>query len=201
MKSANNTGIKAIHYALKNKPIITSIVSEENMSAVLSTSSNIVFLLTGNIFTLKSIVERIQEAGKLMFIHFDLVEGLGRDAESVRYLAEVIGIDGIVTTRSNIIITAQKLGLITIQRLFVFDSVSLENGIRIIKSSKPDAIEVLPGIVISRVIKKLREEIDLPVIAGGLVSDLDDLKSALNSGAIGVSTSSEELWKWQDQKI
>ena len=59
MKSAKNTGIKAIHYALKNKPIITSIVSEENMSAVLVSSSNIVFLLTGNIFTLKSIVERI----------------------------------------------------------------------------------------------------------------------------------------------
>ena len=33
------------------------------------------------------------------------------------------------------------------------------------------------------------------------MSDLDDLKLALNSGAIRVSTSSEELWKWQDQKI
>ena len=136
-----------------------------------------------------------------MFVHFDLVEGLGRDAESVRYLAEVIGIDGLVTTRSNIIMTAQKLGLITVQRLFVFDSVSLENGIRIIKSSSPDAIEVLPGIVISRVIKKLREEMDLPVIAGGLMSDIEDVQVALASGAIGISTSSKELWDWQDRHM
>jgi glycerol uptake operon antiterminator len=196
-----STGTKTISYALKNKPVITSIVSEEDLTDVLGTSSNIVFLLTGNIFTLKSITEQIQEAGKLMFVHFDLVEGLGRDAESVRYLAEVIGIDGLVTTRSNIIMTAQKLGLITVQRLFVFDSVSLENGIRIIKSSSPDAIEVLPGIVISRVIKKLREEMDLPVIAGGLMSDIEDVQVALASGAIGISTSSKELWDWQDRHM
>lgn len=199
MASERNTGIVTIRYALKNKPVITSIVSDGDIDAILQTTSNIVFLLTGNIFTLRSITERIQESGKLIFIHFDLVEGLGRDAESVRYLSEIIGIDGIVTTRSNIIQVAQKLGLITIQRLFVFDSVSLDNGIRIIKSSQPDAIEVLPGIVVPRVIKKLRREIDLPVIAGGLMVGLDDLSSALDAGAIGISTSSKELWDWQDQ--
>lgn len=199
MAGETNTGIVTIRYALKNKPVITSIVSDGDIEAILNTSSNIVFLLTGNIFTLRTITERIQETGKLIFVHFDLVEGLGRDAESVRYLSETIGIDGIVTTRSNVIQVAQKHGLITIQRLFVFDSVSLDNGIRIIKSSQPDAIEVLPGIVVPRVIQKLRQEIDLPVIAGGLMVGLEDLKSALDAGAIGISTSSKELWDWQDQ--
>jgi len=47
---------------------------------------------------------------------------------------------------------------------------------------------------------KLRQEIDLPVIAGGLISDLDDLKNVLDHGAIGISTSSKELWKWQDDR-
>lgn len=192
--------MKTISYALKSKPVITSIVSDDDLEPVLQTTSNMVFLLTGNIFTLKGITERVQDAGKLMFVHLDLMEGLGKDPESVRYLAEVIQVDGIVTTRSNLIQSAQKFGLITIQRLFVFDSVSLDNGIRIIKSSKPDAIEVLPGIVVPRVMSKLRQEIDLPVIAGGLISGLDDLNKALEHGAIGVSTSSKALWKWQDDK-
>ncbi|AGA59106.1 glycerol-3-phosphate responsive antiterminator (mRNA-binding) [Thermobacillus composti KWC4] len=195
-----NTNMKTISYALKTKPVITSIVSDNDLEPVLRTASNIVFLLTGNIFTLKGITERVQDAGKLMFVHLDLMEGLGKDAESVRYLAEVINVDGIVTTRSNLIQFAQKCGLISIQRLFVFDSVSLDNSIRIIKSSKPDAIEVLPGIVVPRVMGKLRQEIDLPVIAGGLISDLDDLKNVLDHGAIGISTSSKELWKWQDDR-
>jgi glycerol uptake operon antiterminator len=195
-----DTNAKTISYALKTKPVITSIVSDNDLEPVLRTTSNIVFLLTGNIFTLKGITERVQDAGKLMFVHLDLMEGLGKDAESVRYLAEIIKVDGIVTTRSNIIMAAQKCGLITIQRLFVFDSVSLDNGIRIIKSSRPDAIEVLPGIVVPRVMGRLRQEIDLPVIAGGLISDLNDLKSVLDHGAIGVSTSSKALWKWQDEQ-
>ena len=193
-----DTNVKTISYALKSKPVITSIVSDSDLEPVLRTTSNIVFLLTGNIFTLKGITERVQDAGKLMFVHLDLMEGLGKDTESVRYLAEIIKVDGIVTTRSNIIMAAQKCGLITIQRLFVFDSVSLD--IRIIKSSRPDAIEVLPGIVVPRVMGRLRQEIDLPVIAGGLISDLDDLKCVLDHGAIGVSTSSKVLWKWQDEQ-
>ena len=149
-----NTNMKTISYALKTKPVITSIVSDIDLEPVLRTASNIVFLLTGNIFTLKGITERVQDAGKLMFVHLDLMEGLGKDAESVRYLAEVINVDGIVTTRSNLIQFAQKCGLISIQRLFVFDSVSLDNSIRIIKSSKPDAIEVLPGIVVAYLVTR-----------------------------------------------
>ena len=195
-----DVNVQTISYALRNKPVITSIVSDQDLEHVLQTTSTIVFLLTGNIFTLKKITEHVQKAGKLMFVHFDLVEGMGKDAESVRYLAEVIKADGIVTTRSNIILTAQKCGLMTIQRLFVFDSVSLDNGIKIVKSSKPDAVEVLPGIVVPRVMNRLRQEIGLPVIAGGLISELEDLECALAHGAIGVSTSSKVLWKWQDEQ-
>ncbi len=189
-----------MEYVLKNKPIITSLVTEDDLDSLLQTTSSVSFLLFGNIFNLKQVVKLITDSGKLAFVHVDLLEGLGKDQWGVRYLAEEIGVDGIVTTRSNIITSAKQYNLIAIQRLFVFDSVSLDKGIKVIKSSQPDAIEVLPGLVIPRVIKKIKKELNVPVIAGGLIVDLQDVQSALDGGAIGISTSSKELWQWQDQK-
>ncbi|RXT15435.1 glycerol-3-phosphate responsive antiterminator [Ammoniphilus sp. CFH 90114] len=196
----DNQAIKTIQYALKNKPVITSLVTEDDLDAILGTTSNIIFLLKGDIFTLGNYAERIRDAGKLIFVHFDLIEGIGKDQMGVRYLANEIGIDGIVTTKSNIILAAKKYGMMTIQRLFVFDSVSLENGIKTIKNSQPDAIEVLPGMVIPRISKRIQSELGVPVIAGGLILDLQDLELALDNGAIGISTSAKELWQWQDMK-
>jgi glycerol uptake operon antiterminator len=195
---ATAEGAKRIAYCLKTKPVITTMFNAEELPTILETGSNIVFILKSDIFMIESIVERIRDAGKLSFVHFDLVEGIGKDRMGVAYLADKIGIDGIVTTKNNIITEAKKLGLMTVQRLFVFDSVSLENGIKMTKSSQPDAIEVLPGMVCERIMDRIRKEVDVPVIAGGLMIDLSDYEAALKSGVIGISTSSKELWRWQD---
>lgn len=198
MSGTTTSGIDRITYCLKGKPVITSLVHENDLSEILCTTSHIVCVLKSDVFTLSEYVNQIKEAGKLSFIHFDLVEGLGKDKVGVAYLAKTIGVDGIITTKSSIIMEAHKLGLITVQRLFIFDSVSLDNGIRMAKASKPDAIEVLPGMVCSKIMDRIRKETDIPVIAGGLMLDMDDMKNAIKSGAIGISTSSKELWRWQD---
>ena len=70
-----------------------------------------------------------------------------------------------------------------------------------IKASNPDAIEVLPGMVCQRIMERIRAEVDVPVIAGGLMIDLEDFDTALKSGVIGISTSSKELWRWQDEHM
>lgn len=190
--------IETIRYALKKKPVITSLVADEALEPLLKTTSNIAFILAGDIFSLEKKVKKIKHAGKLVFVHFDLIAGLGKDQMGVQYLADKIGADGIVTTRSNIILAGKRHGMLTVQRLFAFDSVSIDNGVKVIKSTQPDAIEVLPGMVIPRIITRIREELDLPVIAGGLITDQHDLEAALACGAIGISTSSKSLWQWQD---
>jgi len=200
MSGTTTSGIDRITYCLKRKPVIATLVHENDLSEILQTTSHIVCVLKADIFTLGETVNQIREAGKLSFIHFDLVEGLGKDKVGVAYLAKTIGADGIITTKSSIISEAHKLGLITVQRLFTFDSVSLDNGIKLAKASKPDAIEVLPGMVCSKIMGRIRKETDIPVIAGGLMIDMDDLNGAIQSGAIGISTSSKELWRWQDQQ-
>jgi len=194
-------GARRMAYFLKRKPIITSLMNEEELQPVLDSSSSVVFILKTDIFRIDAIVEGIRDAGKLSFVHFDLVDGIGKDKTGVAYLAEKVGIDGIVTTKNNIIAEAKKLGLLTVQRLFVFDSVSLENGIKMTKASEPDAIEVLPGMVCQRIMGRIRAELDIPIIAGGLMVDMQDYELALKSGVIGISTSSKELWRWQDQHL
>lgn len=190
----------AIQYALKKKPIISSIVSEDDYEALLRSSSSIVFFEYGNIFTLKELATQLKEAGKLVFVHVDLIEGIGKDSYGIQYLAENVGVDGVVTTRSNLIMMVKQHNLIAVQRCFILDSISLDKSIKVIKSSKPDVIELLPGLVIPKVIQKIRSEIDIPIIAGGLMSERYDVDMALEYGAIGVSTSSKELWKWQDDQ-
>jgi glycerol uptake operon antiterminator len=52
----------------------------------------------------------------------------------------------------------------------------------------------MPGIM-PKITKKMSEELEVPVIVGGLISDKDEIDNALKSGALGVSTSAKELWR------
>ena len=59
------------------------------------------------------------------------------------FLAEATKADGIISTRPNLIHHAKELGLITVQRFFLLDSISFENVVR--QSSHADVIDILPG--------------------------------------------------------
>ena len=59
---------------------------------------------------------------------------------------------------------------------------------------RPDAVEIMPGII-PRVIKRIKSEIpEIPIIAGGLIESKEDIMDVLKSGGIAVSTSKESLW-------
>ncbi|WP_352420643.1 glycerol-3-phosphate responsive antiterminator [Proteiniborus sp.] len=176
-----------------NNPIIAAINDIDKAEAAVNSPCKIIFLLAGDIFNIKSIVERVKENHKLIYVHIDLMEGFSKDVISLRFINENIGPDGIITTRGNIVKAAKEMNIFTIQRLFVLDSLSLDTGIKSIRSTRPDAIEILPGIM-PRVTKLIHSETRIPVITGGLISEKDDVIQNLKSGAIGVSTSKEEIW-------
>lgn len=185
--------VSQFYERIQNNPIIAAVNDLSKLEAAIQSPSEIVFLLTGNILNLKEIVKRVKGKGMDIYIHLDLMDGFSKDAIALRYIHEHIRPDGIITTKSNLVKFAREMNIFAIQRLFMIDSLSLETGIKSIHNIRPNAIEILPGIM-PKVIKKINLETKTPVIAGGLIIDKEDIIESLKAGAVAVSTSKEKLW-------
>ncbi|MBA3063363.1 MAG: glycerol-3-phosphate responsive antiterminator [Atribacteria sp.] len=178
----------------KEHPVIASIRNDTDFEYALSSKVAALFILCGDIFNLPQIMKECKEHNKLVFLHMDLIKGIGRDREGVIYLAKKKLCHGIVTTKSNLIEVAKKEGLIAIQRLFLLDSAALKTGEQLLKNNQPDAVEILPGIAAPYFIEHIYKELLCPVIAGGLISNKKEIEELLKKGVLAVSTSKKELW-------
>jgi len=179
---------------VKENPIIAAVREMSSLPAALQSRVSAIFLLCGEICSLGEAVVAAREAGKPIFLHIDLVEGLGRDKAAIKYLAQEVKPEGIITTRSHLIRQAKEYHLFTIQRIFVLDSLSLKTGIANVKETEPDAVECLPGIM-PRVLRRLAGELSQPVIAGGLIRSREEIEDILAAGAVAVSLSEQTLWR------
>lgn len=176
----------------ENYPIIAAVKSDEDFSAALCSDIQTVFLLSANILTVDSYVRRAHDSGKLIFVHMDFVDGLSKDTAGVRYLATK-GLDGIISTRSNIINAAAECGLASVQRFFMIDSRSVDTALEALRASRADMVEIMPGIAYKS-ITKFKANISIPIIAGGLIEHKDEIFHALGAGASMISTGKHELW-------
>ena len=156
-----------------------------------------VFILFGDICTIADIVARVKDAGKIAMVHMDLVTGLSPQDVSIDFIRKYTRADGIITTKANLITHAREIGLVTVLRYFVIDSLALfniERRSRENRDSQPDMIEILPGIIVPKMIRKICAMSRVPVICGGLIQEKEDVMSALSSGAVAISTTSPEVW-------
>lgn len=176
-------------------PIVMAIRDFKEIPAVIKAPHKTVFLLAGTLNTIGDAVRTVREAGKDAFIHFDLIDGLGKDAHALRWVAESVKPTGIVTTRGPLIGQARSLGLATVQRMFLLDSQSIQTGLHIVKEVKPDFLEVLPGLI-PEVIAQLVQKSACPIIAGGLCKTIAHYKAAREAGAVAMSTSDRDLWQY-----
>lgn len=179
---------------MEHNPIIASITEESQIGQAIGCTVKRVNLMTGNINNLEQIIRPLQEAGKQVFVHVEMVGGIGRDAAAIQYLAEVFRVDGIITTKSNAIATARQHGLASIQRFFAIDTAAIETALRMIKSGNPDEVELMPGLM-PRIIREVKQRIRQPLIVGGLIRHEEEISSALKSGADYVSIGDASLWK------
>lgn len=163
------------------------------MSEVVDYDCNVIFLLSGNVFALHETVSELQSKNKIVFIHVDLIDGISNDTYGLEYIVKKVKPDGIITTKGSLILAAKELGVFTIQRLFILDSLSYQRSIHGVKKYKPDAIEILPGII-HKITKLIKSNVNIPVIAGGLIKDKEDVVSTLQAGAIAVSSTSHNIW-------
>ncbi len=156
-----------------------------------------VFLLGGRIDAVAEAVALLQRRHRQVFVHIDMVRGLTGDFEALRFFHEFAAPDGIISTHGHTLNHAAKLGMMTIQRIFLIDSQSVESGIAQVERQEADAVEVLPG-VLPNLIQQLFSRIKQPLIAGGLITSLEQVHQALAAGAVSVSTSNSGLFGLPD---
>ncbi len=178
-----------------NRRVCAAVRTREDFDFALGTKVDVIFLLYSNILNMNSYVEKAHQAGKKIFIHMDFVEGVGKDRVGLEYLKN-LGVDGILTTRSNLIRAAKELGLVTIQRFFIVDSHSVDTAVESIRIAKPDVVEIMPGVVRKK-IKEFAEKVSTDILAGGLVEFKEDVDLAIEAGATAVSTADRELWNYR----
>lgn len=177
--------------SLSKSPIISAI--QDNLwEKALSSPSKVIFYLKANLMTVAEKIKQAHNANKLIFIHIDLAEGVGKDKSGVEFLAKA-GADGIISTRSQLIKYAKEFNLLSVQRFFALDSQGVNSIRDMLDGTKPDLIEIMPG-VIGKIIKRLTG-CSRPVIAGGLIETTEEVKIAFDSGAIAVSTGNASLWE------
>ncbi|MFB9326393.1 glycerol-3-phosphate responsive antiterminator [Paenibacillus aurantiacus] len=152
-----------------------------------------VFLLTGHIGVLKGYVDLFNEHGLPVFLHLEKIGGLSTDHHGLDYLAKTIKPAGIITTKTTVVRTAKKMGLITIQRFFLVDSEGLDNIAKSLSQTEPDIVELMPARI-PEMIGLVKTFTDLPIITGGLLYETEHAHQCLKHGATAISASKPELW-------
>ena len=152
---------------LECNPVIAA-VTDEKWQQALSSPAQVIFYLSANLLTVEGKVRQAHEAEKYVMVHMDLAEGIGRDRSGIRFLAQC-GVDGIISTRAQLIRLAKEQNLITVQRFFALDSKGMESIEEMLRTTNPHLMEIMPG-VIGKAIRRFRKS-GIAVIAGGLILD------------------------------
>ncbi|MEK0312667.1 glycerol-3-phosphate responsive antiterminator [Cohnella sp. 56] len=157
-----------------------------------------IVLLDMHVGQLQPLVQLAKSHGKKPIVHADLIEGLKNDEYAAEYICQMARPAGVVSTRAGVIAKTKKNGLLAIQRMFLLDTNALEKSYAMFERTKPDYIEVLPG-VIPHMIAEVYARTGIPIFAGGLIRTEDDVERALQAGASAVTTSDRELWQLYGQ--
>ena len=167
---------------LEESPIIAAIKSWEGLEKSLKSECKVVFVLFGTICDIDQIVARIKDAGKVAIVHVDMIQGLSTKRVAVDFIAHNTRADGIISTKKTLV-----------ERTFVVDSIALDTLKKQIEMFRPDAVEIMPGVM-PKILKIMREYTDIPLIAGGLLSDKKDVMAAFEAGTDAISATNEAVW-------
>lgn len=183
--------------AVEANPVIAAVKNDAGLQAAVEMEEiQMIFVLYGDVCTIPAILERIKAAGKKAMVHIDLIAGLNAKEISVEFIARQTRADGIITTKPALVRRAKELGIFAVLRFFVIDSLALKNIENLemqCGTSRPDFIEVLPGVM-PKVLGRIAKVSRIPMIAGGLITEKEDVIAALSAGAIAVSSTNQDVW-------
>jgi glycerol uptake operon antiterminator len=173
---------------------IASVKEEKLLEKALKADVGAIVLSVGNVGSIARYVQLYKAHGIPVLIHPERIGGMSQDKEGIAFLARCVKPDGIITTRNHLVKQAKKHGLITVQRFFLVDSDAVKSTLFSVQETEPDAVEIMPALL-PEFITEFRKQIAVPIIAGGLISNREQVMKALCYGAIAVSMGNHHLWK------
>lgn len=186
--------IKEKFKKFKEYPVIAAVRTQDDYASALKSKVKVIAMVGGDVFKVQKEMKMHKDKGGLLFLHMDLIQGIGKDPGGIHFAKESFGIDGIMSTRPNILSIGKKEKLITIHRVFLMDFQAFNSGISLIRKSKPDFIELTPG-VIPQIVKKVSSEFSQPILASGLISNEEEVKTMIKAGATNIGCSCRKLWQ------
>ena len=117
---------EAIGRAISEAGIIPAVKDADALGRCLSLEQDVVFVLFGDICTIGETIETLHRAGKFAIVHADLIGGLSAKEVAADFL-RARGADGVISTRPQVVKRGGELGMFTVLRFFVFDSLSLRS--------------------------------------------------------------------------
>lgn len=178
------------------RPIIP-VVSELSANLGQLASASSIILQGAKIVELPRIVEAFGQPplkNVRLLVHLDLITGLENNDSGLEYLVQFAQVEGVVTVHHHLMAAAKRLGLLSILRIFLSDSRALERGLKVIASSRPDVVDILPAAAATHVSDEFRS-CQVPHIAGGLCRTEDDVREALAAGCRAVTSTRPTLWR------
>jgi glycerol uptake operon antiterminator len=177
----------------KGQKVLPAIKSMKDFEKILTSNMEFIVMLEVHIAQLENIMRYARSHSKKVLLHADLIQGLKNDEYSSEFLCQKIKPDGLISTRGSVLKTAKKNGILSIQRLFLLDTIAIDTSYRLAEKVHPDFIEVLPGCV-PHLIEKVNHDTGIPVIAGGLITKQEEVDQVFAAGAKAVTTSRKDLW-------
>lgn len=112
---------------MEANPVVAAIKDDDGLKRCLESDIDVVFVLYGDVISIRDIVHRLKKGNKTVLVHVDLISGLAPKEVSVDFIRKYTEADGIITTRRNLTEYAKSLGMNTVLRYFMIDSLVLEN--------------------------------------------------------------------------
>lgn len=172
--------------------ILPAIRSHKDFEQFLKTNKELCILLDFHIGQLNDLMMQLKKHHRKAWVHIDLIQGISSDKFGAEYLCQALKVDGLISTKPSVLIVAKKLGKVAIQRIFLIDRLSLEKSMDMVEKTKPDYVEVLPGIAADVML-----DMNCPVqmMAGGLFRSKEEMERILALGFVAVTTSNRLLWE------
>lgn len=174
--------------------VIPSVRINKNIAYALSLDNEYVLLSEAHIGNLGPMVSKCHKNGKKVIVNAELIGGLNLDKTGINMLKKMYKVDGVISANTPKANMMKDIGLFTIQRVTLMDSKSLDTSLKLISTSKCDAIEIRPylyGLKFSDEIKKAR---NVPIFLGGFIDEINMALKARERGFAGITTSCMSLW-------